>query len=109
MDEFISGGGIYKFPHKGEQNYEEFVFEPTMFNYTYKINKTDKTDDLINKTDDLNDNNLIYKEFNFGTHRDKIILLMDKTWDTSNDMIYYYRLIDNTLFYLLFLEKMFLR
>ena len=55
-----------------------------MFNYTYKI----ETNDLNFSSD-----NLVYKEFNFGSYKDKIILLMDKTWDSSNDKVYYYRLV----------------
>ena len=77
-------GGVYKWVHKEETGYDEYVFEPTMFNYTYKIETIDS---------DLSSDNLVYKEFNFGSHKDKIVLLMDKTWDTSNDKIYYYRLV----------------
>lgn len=84
LDNFIEGGGVYKWVHKEELGYDEFVFEPTMFNYTYKIETIDS---------DLSSDNLVYKEFNFGSYKDKIVLLMDKTWDTSNDKIYYYRLV----------------
>lgn len=84
LDNFIENGGVYKWVHKEEQGYDEYIFEPTMFNYTYKIETIDS---------ELSSDNLVYKEFNFGSHKDKIILLMDKTWDSSNDKIYYYRLV----------------
>lgn len=84
LDDFIEGGGIYINNNKQEAEYNEFIFDSTMFNYTYKIEMTD-----IN----LSNDNLIYKEFNFGSYKDKIVLLMDKTWDASNDKIYYYRLV----------------
>jgi isoleucyl-tRNA synthetase len=87
LDNFIESGGNYNQyienkVHGDEEN--NFVFDSTMFNYTYKIETIDS---------DLSSDNLVYKEFNFGSHKDKIILLMDKTWDTSNDKIYYYRLV----------------
>jgi hypothetical protein len=85
LDNFIENGGVYKCINTDkETGYEEYVFEPTMFNYTYKIETIDS---------ELSSDNLVYKEFNFGSYKDKIILLMDKTWDTSNEKIYYYRLV----------------
>jgi isoleucyl-tRNA synthetase len=48
------------------------IFHTTMFNYSYNINFVDS---IVNNT------NLIYKEFNFGNFKDKIVLLLDKTWD----------------------------
>jgi isoleucyl-tRNA synthetase len=89
LEEFISSGGIYKWAHKDEPNYDEYIFESTMFNYNYKI-------DMIGSSN-VNNSNLIYKEFDFGTFRDKIILLMDKSWDYSNDKIYYYRLVATSI------------
>lgn len=86
LDMFIEKGGIYN--HKDKSEYNELVFDSTMFNYTYKIEMTENN---------LSQNNLIYKEFNFGYHKDKIVLLMDKTWDTSNDKIYYYRLVASSI------------
>lgn len=65
-----------------------FTFDTTMFNITYKIETTDSN---------LSTENLVYREFNFGNCKDKIVLLMDKTWDTSNDKIYYYRLIATSI------------
>lgn len=84
LDDFIEGGGIYINNNKQEAESNEFIFDSTMFNYTYKIEMT-----YIN----LSNDNLIYKEFNFGSYKDKIVLLIDKTWDASNDKIYYYRLV----------------
>lgn len=68
-----------------------YEIDPTMFNYTYKIELME----LNNNT--ANSNNLIYREFNFGPSKDKIVLLMDKTWDNSTDKIYYYRLIATSI------------
>jgi isoleucyl-tRNA synthetase len=79
INNLIDNGGIYK----------EFQFDSTMFNYKYKI-------DFI-ESNELNCENIIYKEFNFGTYKDKIILLMDKSWDESNDKIYYYRLVATSI------------
>ncbi len=31
LDNFIESGGIYKFNHKGEQGWDEYVFEPEKF------------------------------------------------------------------------------
>ena len=87
LDNFIDSGGNYSQYIGNEEHGDEvnnFVFDSPMFNYTYKI----ETNDL-----NLSSDNLVYKEFNFGSYKDKIILLMDKTWDTSNDKVYYYRLV----------------
>jgi isoleucyl-tRNA synthetase len=86
LDDFIEKGGVYH--NKQEVEQSKVVFDSTMFNYTYKIEMRDNN---------LSQNNLIYKEFNFGYHKDKIVLLMDKTWDTSNDKIYYYRLVSTSI------------
>ena len=79
IDKLINDGGIFG----------EFQFDSTMFNYTYKI-------DFI-ESDTNNSDNLIYKEFDFGSYKDKIILLMDKSWDEFNDKIYYYRLVATSI------------
>jgi len=85
LDNFIEDGGIYnQYNGDKESGYDEYIFDSTMFNYTYKI-------ETINS--DLSSDDLVYKEFNFGSYKDKIVLLMDKTWDSSNDEIYYYRLV----------------
>jgi hypothetical protein len=89
LDKFINDGGIYKFYHPNEINYDEFVFDYSMFNHTYKI-------DFIN-SNNIDSKNFIFKEFDFGLHKDKIILLLDKSWDESNDKIYYYRLVATSI------------
>lgn len=80
--------------------YEKFVFDSTMFNCTYSIEKitsiehntkTNTYEDTDKKID------IVFKEFNYGDFRDKIILLMDKSWDSSNDKIYYYRLVATSI------------
>lgn len=83
LDKFIESGGIYK----DKKENKEFIFDNTMFNYTYNIENIENPYST----------KLIYKEFNFGFHKDKIILLMDKTWDTSNEKIYYYRLVATSI------------
>lgn len=87
LNNFISKGGIYKFMHKNENNFDEFEFDSTMFNYSYSI-QSDKF--VVGE-------NIVFKEFNYGEFKDKIVLLMDKSWDTSNDKIYYYRLVATTI------------
>lgn len=87
LDNFINGGGIYKFTHKDEGSCDELKFDSPMFNYSYSI-QSDKF--VIGE-------NIIFKEFDFGEFRDKILLLMDKSWDTSTDKIYYWRLIATTI------------
>ena len=62
-----------------------FSIEPTMFNYNYDIK--------LSSLDLTQSNNIIYKEFNFGNFKDKIIVLMDKSWSESNNKIHYYRLV----------------
>lgn len=99
LDNFIENDGIYKHFHKEESLYDEFHFDSTMFNYNYQI---ETNFDYINNTNNTEhnkttNNNLIYKEFNFGSFKDKIILIMDKTWDNSNDKIYYYRLVATSI------------
>ena len=66
-----------------ESEINGFTIDSTLFNYTYSIDS-----DKIKF-----DKNIVFKEFEFGEHKDKIILLMDKSWDDSTDKIYYYRLV----------------
>ena len=89
LDLFISEGGNYKYYYQDEKNYDEFEFDYTMFNRSYKIDFIN-----LNSSDQVN---LIYKEFDFGLDKDKIILLLDKSWDESNDKIYYYRLVATSI------------
>jgi isoleucyl-tRNA synthetase len=77
LDEIISSGNI-----------EGFDVDSTWFNYNYNI----KLLENIELT-----NNIVYREFDFGDFKDKIILLMDKSWDESNDKIYYYRLVATSI------------
>ena len=70
-----------------EGEYEGFKFNSTMFNFNYKV----ESDNLENNTQ------IVYKEFNFGEFKDKIIILMDKFWDESNEQIYYWRLVATTI------------
>jgi len=96
LDKFISDGGIYKFLHSDSKSYDEFEFDYTMFNHTYKVNWAN-TNTNSNSNSNSNCDNYIFKEFDFGLHKDKIILLMDKSWDESNDKIYYYRLVATSI------------
>lgn len=64
-----------------------FKFDSTMFNYSYSVQS--------NKF--VMGENIIFKEFNFGEFKDKIIFLFDKSWDESNDKIYYYRLVATSI------------
>ncbi len=68
--------------------YNGYKIEPGLFNYSYNV-------ELSNDQDRIKD--LLYKEFNFGVHKDKIIILMDKSWTESNDRIYYYRLVATSI------------
>ena len=65
-----------------------FEIDSTLFNYNYDIKLSNNL---------IDPKNLIYKEFNFGEFKDKIIILMDKTWTESNDKIYYYRLVATSI------------
>ena len=71
-----------------EGEYKGYDIPQTCFNYNYEI-------DLLDSQTDSKD--LIYKEFNFGEHKDKIIILMDKSWTESNEKIYYYRLVATSI------------
>ena len=64
----------------GLGEFNGFLIEPTMFNYNYDIK--------LSTLDLTQSDNIIYKEFNFGNYKDKIIVLMDKSWSESNDKIY---------------------
>ena len=68
--------------------YKGYKIEPNLFNYSYNIESS------ISQTDSKD---LIYKEFNFGEYKDKIIILMDKSWTESNEKIYYYRLVATSI------------
>lgn len=68
--------------------YNGFVIEPTLFNFNYNV----KLQNICSESSDL-----IYKEFNFGEFKDKIIIIMDKSWTESNDKIYYYRLVATSI------------
>lgn len=89
LDEFINNSGIYKLCHQNSDvnGNDELEFDSTMFNYNYSIDSN-----LIKM-----DNNIVFREFNFGEYKDKIILLMDKSWDESNDKIFYYRLVATSI------------
>lgn len=96
LDDFINNGGIYKLYHQNTNTndsgsviskYDEFELDSTMFNYNYSIDSN-----LFNMN-----NSIVFKEFNFREYKDKIILLMDKSWDESNDKIYYYRLVATSI------------
>ena len=67
-----------------DTEFNGYKIESSFFNYSYNVK-------LLNSQTDSKD--LVYKEFNFGVHKDKIIILMDKSWSESNDKIYYYRLV----------------
>ncbi len=82
LDDFINNGGIYQ-KNNGEI---EYIFDQTMFNYNYSI-----------ITDEVDTTNIVFKEFDFGMNKDKIILLMDKSWDVLTDKIYYYRLVATSI------------
>ena len=82
IDKFIEEGGIYN-----ETNCGKFELDSTMFNFNYSIES-----DTVKS-----DSNIVYKDFNFGTHKDKIIIIMDKSWDESNDKIYYWRLVATSI------------
>ena len=66
--------------------FEEFKLESTMFNINYKI-----------ESNNSNDINIVYKDFSFGEFKDKIIILLDKFWNETNDKIYYWRLIATSI------------
>jgi isoleucyl-tRNA synthetase len=85
-----------------------FEIQSTWFNQKYSVNlvKSNKSDrdvvnDMVNDVvnDMVNDvvNDLVYREFDFGEFKDKIIILMDKSWSESNDKIYYYRLVATSI------------
>jgi isoleucyl-tRNA synthetase len=71
-----------------EGEYKGFSISSTYFNYNHEI-------DLLDSQSDSKD--LVYKEFNFGEFKDKIIILMDKSWTEANDKIYYYRLVATSI------------
>ena len=68
--------------------YNGYKIESSLFNQSYNV-------ELLNSQIDPKD--LVYKEFNFGEYKDKIIILMDKSWTESNDRIYYYRLVATSI------------
>jgi len=88
IDHFINQGGIYKFYQPNQMNWDEFELDYTMFNHSYKI-------DFVNSN--INPKDFVTREFDFGLGRDKFILLMDKSWDKTNDTIYYYRLVATSI------------
>jgi len=69
-------------------HYEDFEFDSTMFNFNYSI-----------ESSEMNNlgNSIVYNDFNFGDYKDKIIILMDKSWDEFNDKIYYWRLVATSI------------
>ena len=70
------------------ENYQGYHIDSTLFNYKYVIK--------FNNEEKLSEN-IVYKEFDFGDYKDKIIILMDKSWSEKNDMIYYYRLVATSI------------
>jgi hypothetical protein len=68
--------------------FDGFKIESTMFNFNYNVK-------LLSSQ--VSDKDLVYKEFDFGNFKDKIIILMDKSWTESNDKIYYYRLVATSI------------
>ena len=66
--------------------FDGFDINSTMFNYNYNVSLIDQES-----------SDLVYKEFDFGDYKDKIIILMDKSWTELNDKIYYYRLIATSI------------
>jgi isoleucyl-tRNA synthetase len=71
-----------------DEEYNGFKIDPSLFNQSYNV-------ELSNSQIDLKD--LVCREFNFGEYKDKIIILMDKSWTESNDRIYYYRLVATSI------------
>jgi len=68
--------------------YDGFKIYSTMFNFNYDVK-------LLSAQ--TNSSDLVYKEFDFGNFKDKIIVLMDKSWSESTDKIYYYRLVATSI------------
>lgn len=69
-------------------NFEGYNIDSIFFDHSFNI-------ELLNSNNYSKD--LIYKEFNFGDHNNKIIILMNKMWSETNDMIYYYRLVATSI------------
>ena len=58
-----------------------------MFNIKYHV----KTKKNLENTD------IVYKEFDYGDNKDKIAILMDKYYDETTDKLYYYRLVATSI------------
>jgi isoleucyl-tRNA synthetase len=65
-------------------NFTGYKIETTFFNYNYNV-------ELSNSQ--IASKDIVYREFDFGEHKNKIIILMDKSWTEKNQQIYYYRLV----------------
>lgn len=76
-----------------EQNNKTYQIETTWFNQNYNIDLLEQNnqEDIIKKED------LVVKEFDFEKFKDKIIILIDKSWNEINDKIYYYRLVATSI------------
>lgn len=70
--------------------YNGFKIESKLFNWKYDI-------EFQTNTCTNNSKNLVYKEFNFGQYKDKIMIIMDKSWTEYNDKIYYWRLVATSI------------
>jgi isoleucyl-tRNA synthetase len=64
-----------------------YTFEQNMFNIKYNV----KTKKNLENTD------IVYKEFDYGDNKDKIAILMDKYYDETTDKLYYYRLVATSI------------
>lgn len=66
--------------------FDGFNFSREMFNFNYDIC-------LNQNNDNTRLDNIVYKEFGFGKFNNKIIILIDLSWDFNSEKIYYWRLV----------------
>lgn len=70
------------------EEYNGYVMDNTLFDIRTSIESNNISNDS---------NDIVFKEFNYGETKDKIIILMDKKYDEQVDKLYYYRLVASSI------------
>jgi isoleucyl-tRNA synthetase len=71
-------------------DYDGYAFDSTMFNIKNEII-------LQNEEDNKDNSNYVYRDFQYGINKDKIMILLNKSYDEMTDKLYYYRLVATSI------------